>query len=148
MTPLRKKMIDDMVLRGLSERTQHRYVEAVAGLAKFYKRRPDTLGEEQVQRYLLHLRQERGLSASSTNVTLHALRFFFHKTLRREPASFQLPSAREPSKLPEILSRSEVMRRTPLAIPKTAVQKGRLKDRFHPLNQRLLTYPVENGRNA
>ncbi len=92
MTPLRKKMIDDMVLRGLSERTQHRYVEAVAGLAKFYKRSPDTLGDEQVQRYLLHLRQERGLSASSTNVTLHALRFFFHKTLRREPASFQLSS--------------------------------------------------------
>ena len=85
MTPLRKKMIDDMVLRGLSERTQQRYVDAVAGLAKFYKRGPDTLGDEEVQRYLLHLRQERGLSASSTNVTLHALRFLFHKTLRREP---------------------------------------------------------------
>jgi site-specific recombinase XerD len=110
MTPLRKKMIDDMVLRGLSERTQQRYVGAVAGLAKFYKRGPDTLGDEEVQRYLLHLRQERGLSASSTNVTLHALRFFFHKTLRREPVIFQLPSAREPSKLPEILSRGELTR--------------------------------------
>jgi site-specific recombinase XerD len=110
MTPLRKKMIDDMVLRGLSERTQQRYVDAVAGLAKFYRRSPDTLGDEEVQRYLLHLRQERGLSASSTNVTLHALRFFFHKTLRREPATFQLPSAREPAKLPEILSRGEVSR--------------------------------------
>ena len=110
MTPLRKKMIDDMVLRGLSERTQQRYVDAVAGLAKFYKRDPDTLGDEEVQRYLLHLRQERGLSASSTNVTLHALRFLFHKTLRREPVTFQLPSAREPSKLPEILSRGEVSR--------------------------------------
>ena len=110
MTPLRKKMIDDMVLRGLSEQTQQRYVDAVAGLAKHYKRSPDTLNDEAVQRYLLHLRQERGLSASSTNVTLHALRFFFHKTLRQEPARFQLPSAREPSKLPEILSRSEITR--------------------------------------
>ena len=52
----------------------------------------------------------RGLSASSTNVTLHALRFFFHKTLRREPATFQLPSAREPSKLAEIFGRGEVSR--------------------------------------
>ncbi len=34
MTPLRKKMIADMVLRGLSERTQQRYMDAVAGLAK------------------------------------------------------------------------------------------------------------------
>jgi site-specific recombinase XerD len=110
MTPLRKKMIDDMVLRGLSERTQQRYVDAVAGLAKFYNSSPDTLNDEQVQRYLLHLRQERGLSASSANVTVHALRFFFHKTLRREPATFQLPCAREPSKLPEILSQSEVAR--------------------------------------
>ena len=110
MTPLRKRMIDDMVLRGLSERTEQRYVGAVAGLAKFYKRGPDTLGDEEVQRYLLHLRQERGLSASSTNVTLHALRFFFHKTLRREPMTFQLPSAREPLKLPEILSREEMTR--------------------------------------
>ena len=66
MTPLRKKMIDDMVLRGLSERTQRRYVDAVAGLAKFYNCSPDTLNDEQVQRYLLHLRQERGLSASSS----------------------------------------------------------------------------------
>ena len=110
MTPLRKKMIDDLVLRGLSERTQRRYADAVAGLAKFYNCSPDTLNDEQVQRYLLHLRQERGLSASSTNVTVHALRFFFHKTLRREPAAFQLPAAREPSKLPQILSQTEVAR--------------------------------------
>jgi hypothetical protein len=61
-------------------------------LAKFYKRSPDTPGDEEVQRYLLHLCQVRGLSASSTNVTLHALRIFFHKTLRREPVTFQLPT--------------------------------------------------------
>ena len=54
------------------------------------------------------------------------------------PASLKL--------LPHLAHR--IMRRTPLAIPKAAVQKLRLKDRLHPLNQRLLANPIENGRNA
>ena len=36
MTPLRKKMIDDMVVRGLSDHTIKSYIQAVTGLARHY----------------------------------------------------------------------------------------------------------------
>ncbi|MFQ5592394.1 MAG: tyrosine-type recombinase/integrase [Phycisphaerae bacterium] len=110
MTPLRKKMIDDMVLRGLAKSTQQAYVHAVADLAKFHGRSPAGLGSQDVQRYLLHLYQDRGMAAMSCNRVLFGLRFFYHETLGWERTSFRLPCAREPSKLPEILSREEVLR--------------------------------------
>ena len=110
MTPLRKKMINDMTLRGLSNSTQYAYSHAVIGLATFYKRSPDQLTDQDVQRYLLHLYQDRGLAPMTCNRVLYGLRFFYHKTLGRERATFQLPCARLPSKLPEILSREEVQR--------------------------------------
>jgi len=68
MTPLRKKMIDDMKLRGFSPRTQDSYIDAVAGLAKFFYRSPDKLSKENVQAYLLYLMEDRELSWSACNI--------------------------------------------------------------------------------
>jgi len=110
MTPLRKQMIDDMVVRGLAEQTQSAYLRAVAGLSQFYRRRPDTLSEREIQHYLVHLHKERGLAPMSCNQVLHGLRFFYHQTLRRERIELRLPCARRPLTLPEILSREEVVR--------------------------------------
>jgi len=110
MSPLRKQMQADMVLRGLAPRTQEAYLAAVAGLARHYGRSPDQLTEEDVQRYLLHLIEERKLAWASTNQTACALRFFFHVTLKRPDASFLIPSRKAPAKLPEILSRGEIDR--------------------------------------
>ena len=110
MSPLRKQMQADMVLRGLAPRTQAAYLAAVAGLARHYGRSPDQLTEEDVQRYLLHLIEERLLAWASTNQTACALRFFFHVTLKRPEASFRIPSRKAPAKLPEILSRGKVDR--------------------------------------
>ena len=55
MKPLRQKMLDDMKLRRLAPKTQDAYVDAVAGLARYYNQSPDLLGKEEIQRYLLHL---------------------------------------------------------------------------------------------
>ena len=51
MTKLRQQFIQELVLRGLSERTQEVYIHQVYHLAKYYRQAPDTLTEEQV-RYL------------------------------------------------------------------------------------------------
>ena len=110
MSPLRQQMQADMVLRGLAPRTQAAYLAAVAGLARHYGRSPDQLTEEDVQRYLLHLIEERQLAWASTNQTACALRFFFHVTLKRPDASLLIPSRKAPAKLPDILSRGEVDR--------------------------------------
>ena len=58
MTPLRARMIEDMKLAGLAERTQEVYLQAVRGLAERYDRSPDQLTEEEVRRYLLGVREQ------------------------------------------------------------------------------------------
>ncbi len=37
MTPLRKRMVNDMTVRGLTENTMRLYLHSVSGLARYYK---------------------------------------------------------------------------------------------------------------
>lgn len=110
MTALRQQMENDMVLRGMAVRTRQSYIEAVRGLAKFYRRSPDAISVEAVQSYLLHLLQERGLSYSTCNLITNGLRFFYRITLGRSETEFCLPRPKTPQRLPEILSREEIER--------------------------------------
>ena len=59
MTPLRQKMIDAMLMRGMSPRTQRSYLMAVTELAKYYHRSPDQLSGEELQAFFLALVKER-----------------------------------------------------------------------------------------
>jgi integrase/recombinase XerD len=110
MTPLRQQMTDAMVLRGFALRTQEAYLAAVVALAKFYRRPPDTLTAEQLQAYLLHLIREKKLAYSSVNQVSCALRFLFGSVLRQADVRFDIPMAKVPKRLPQILSRGEVAR--------------------------------------
>jgi len=110
MGALRKQMDADMVVRGMSVRTRESYLAAVAGLAKYYGRSPEQVSEAEVQRYLLHLMEERKLAWSSCNIAVSGLRFLYHTTLKRREAQFDIPRARAPQKLPQILSREEIAR--------------------------------------
>ena len=109
MTPLRKKMVDDMVVRGLAENTIKSYILAVRGLARHYGRSPDSIEPREVQNYLLHL-HERGLAWSSCNSYLLGIRFFYRITLGVPDPHFYVPGAKQPKRLPEILSREEIVR--------------------------------------
>ena len=108
MGALRKQMDGDLVVRGMAVRTREAYLGAVAGLAKYYGRRPDRVSEAEVQKYLLHLIEERKLAWSSCNVAAQGLKFFYRVTLKRSEAQFVIPRARQPQKLPQILSREEI----------------------------------------
>lgn len=110
MTPLRRKMIDNMKLRGFAPNTQEAYVAAVAGLTKYYKESPDKLDTERVQRYLLYLMEERKLSWNSCNVVAAGLRFFYTETLKWHPTAIFIPPRKTRTQLPEILSRQELER--------------------------------------
>ena len=83
MGELRNRMVRDMEVRNFALRTIEAYVADVKGLARYYNRRPDQLSDEQVQRYLLHLRTERKLSVSTCNQVHCALKFFYEVTVRR-----------------------------------------------------------------
>ena len=68
MTPLRKKMVDDITVRGLAENTIRTYILAVKELASHYGRSPDCIEPREVQEYLLHPARKARLS------TAHAAR--------------------------------------------------------------------------
>jgi integrase/recombinase XerD len=110
MGELRDRMVREMEVRRFSGRTIEAYVAGVRGLAKYYRRAPDLLGDEEVHRYLLFVREQRGLSASTCNQIRAALRFFYQVTLRRPQAALTVPPMRREQKLPAILSREEVAR--------------------------------------
>jgi len=110
MSELRTRMIRDMALRGFSPRTHESYIAAVVRLAKYYKRAPDQLSNEEVQAYLAYLIQERKLSWSTCSQAAHAFRFLYHVTLGHPPTAFHVPAPKQPQKLPELLSREDVWR--------------------------------------
>lgn len=107
MTPLRKRMIDDMKLRNFSPLTQTAYAGAVAQFARHFGVSPDRLGQAEVRQYLLEL-VKRGVSWSKYNITLCALRFLYHVTLGREGLLQGIPCPKEQKRLPVVLSREEV----------------------------------------
>ena len=97
MTPLRKRMIDDMIAAGLSANTQAAYLRAVRGLAKHYLRSPDQLSEAEVRGYLLHLRDQRGV-AHGTFQPYHAgIQFLYVRTLDRDWSLFSKKESARPS---------------------------------------------------
>lgn len=108
MTPLRRRMIEAMQLRGLSERTQDTYTRAVRQLAEHYGVSPDQLTEEEVRQYLLFLHTERRLSRASCTIALCALKFFYAHTLQRPWAILDIVRSAKGQKLPVVLSPAEV----------------------------------------
>lgn len=110
MTALRQQMIEDLRLRGYSERTVGSYVSWVARLAKHFAAPPDRLTEDQLRSYLLHLTGERRLAPASLTVALSSLRFFYEQTLGRRWTILDVARPRREKKLPVVLSRAEVWR--------------------------------------
>lgn len=110
MTLLRQQLIEELVLRGLSERTQEAYVHQVYQLAKFYRLSPDKLSEQQVRQYLFHLASERQLAASTVNQAVNAFRFLYGRVLRRDLEVLRqaLPHGRKSIRRPEVFSTGEL----------------------------------------
>jgi site-specific recombinase XerD len=109
MSPLRRRMIEDMTIRKFAPKTQHDYVQRVKNFAAFLGRSPDTASFEDVRRYQLHL-AERGAGVPSLNQSVATLRFFFRVTLKRHDILEHTHFIREPRKLPVVLSPEEVAR--------------------------------------
>jgi integrase/recombinase XerD len=84
MTELRRRMIQELQLRGYSERTVQAYVHPVAQLARHYGTSPDRLTEEQVRDYLQHLTQVPKVSPSTHTIALCGIKFFYQHTLGRD----------------------------------------------------------------
>jgi site-specific recombinase XerD len=109
ISPLRRRMIEDMTIRKLAPKTQASYIRAVRNFTIFLGRSPDQASAEDLRHYQLHLASS-GVTVPSQNATVTALRFFFTVTLARGEVTDRMPFVREPRKLPVVLSPEEVAR--------------------------------------
>lgn len=110
MTPLRKRMIEDLRVRGLSEHTIDSYVGAVARFARHFSSPPEHLTAEHIRAFQVHLITERQVSPATLNVYTSAIRFFYSVTLGRDLDIRTIPYAKTPKKLPSVLTQDEVVR--------------------------------------
>jgi integrase/recombinase XerD len=109
ISPLRRRLIEDMAIRRLSPKTQLHYIRHVKRFADFLGRSADKATPEDVHRYQLWLASI-GTTVPTVNVSATALRFFFKVTLRRHDLAEEVVSTREPRRLPVVLSPEEVAR--------------------------------------
>jgi integrase/recombinase XerD len=107
MTQLRQKMIRAMDLRNLSDHTKRAYLTAVKGLVKHYQESPEKITEEQIEDYLLYLKNEKGNAPSSCIGVLTGLRFFYQNILEKE-ISVDFSLTQKPQKLPTVLTKEQI----------------------------------------
>ena len=93
MTPLRKKMSQDLRLRGLSPNTHDQYVGCVRVYATYHGKSPAELGQEHVRDFLLHM-QGLGRAKSTLVVYWCALKFLYAVTLGRPEVMKGVPRAK------------------------------------------------------
>jgi site-specific recombinase XerD len=109
VSPLRQRMIEDMVARKLNPHTQRSHLSSCKRFAAWLKRSPDTATPDEVRRFQLHL-IESGASICNRNRIMTGVRFLFRVTLRRHDLAAEVWHIKEPQKLPPVLSREEVKR--------------------------------------
>ncbi len=108
ISPLQKRMVEDMCLFHYSPRTQDSYVRSVSLLARYYNRSPDLLNDEEIRAYFVYLTCKRKLARSTITIALSGIKFFYEKTLKRNWSLTGVPVPKRNKFLPVILSRAEV----------------------------------------
>ena len=109
MSPLRRRMLEDLQIRNYSPHTIEGYLRYVAQFAKHLGTSPDRLGPEPIRTYQLHLLHTHA-SESIFIQTVCALRFLYETTLGRPWMVDFIPYPKKPKTLPVILSRDESRR--------------------------------------
>ncbi len=107
ISPLRARMIEDMRIRGMGEKSQKAQIRAIKDFARFLGHSPDTAAPEELRADQLHM-TDAGVTASTFNVRIVALRFFFDMTCGREDMKRYMPFRTQPRKLPVVFSVEEV----------------------------------------
>ncbi len=107
ISPLRARMIEDMRIRGMSEKSQKAHIRALRDFAAFLGRSPDTATPDELRVYQLHM-TDTEVTPSVYNARITALRFFFGMTCNREDMKKYMQFRTEPRKLPIVLSFEEV----------------------------------------
>ena len=108
MTSLRKRMIDELRLRNLSEVTARLYVGGVQRFSRYFGRSPEQLGPEEIREFLLHLVHDTKATPSTIQLYRSALKFLYVNTLKRPWFDDDVARIKRRPKLPTVLSAEEI----------------------------------------
>jgi site-specific recombinase XerD len=108
ISPLRRRMIEDMTVRGFGEKTQSDYIRHVKNFTIFLGRSPDMAEGEDLRKFQVRQR-EQGVQPPTMNGAVAALRFFFTTTCDRPDMARHLRLVKQPQKLPVVLTTDEVL---------------------------------------
>jgi site-specific recombinase XerD len=108
MDTLREQMIKDLQLKGITPRTQKKYLREVNNLSTYFGKSPEELGEKEVKEYLLHLLEDRKLSRGTYKNYAAGIKFLYTTTLNRAEVVEKIRYPKAPKKLPVVLDLAEV----------------------------------------
>jgi integrase/recombinase XerD len=108
MTTLRRRMREDLQLRGLAPKTHQCYVAAVHQLAQHDRRAPDQLSEEELRQSCLFLLNETNVAESTFRIHFYGIKFLYETTLQRPWPVLTRVRPRKSQQLPVVLSPQEV----------------------------------------
>ena len=110
MGELKESMRRELRLRNYSYRTIKAYLQHLTGFTRYFRKSPAEMGNKEIMQYLVHLSEDRNISASYRNQAISALKFFYKRVLNRKIEIEDLPRPKKESKLPAVLSKEEVNR--------------------------------------
>lgn len=108
LSPLAQKMLSDLQLAGLGERTQESYLRSVRKFAQWLAQAPDQATENDLRRYLLHIKNDQQWEGNSLRVAYAGIKFFYTHTCMRDWSTLQKLRVPRQTKLPAVLSVQEV----------------------------------------
>jgi integrase/recombinase XerD len=108
MDELREQMMKDLQLKGITPRTQRKYLREATNLSNYFGKSPVELGEKEVKEYLVHLLEDRKLSRGTYRNYVAGIKFLYKTTLNREEVVEKIRYPKAKKKLPVVLDLSEI----------------------------------------
>lgn len=114
MDTLREQMMKDLQLKGITPRTQKRYLREIGIMADYFDKPLEELAEKEVKDYLVHMLESRKLSRGTYRGYVAGIKFLYKTTLNREEVVEKIKYPKAKKTLPVVLDLAEV--RTMLSV--------------------------------
>jgi integrase/recombinase XerD len=108
MGKLRDQMKMELELKNYAPKTIKAYLGHMEAYTRLFMKSPAEMGEDEVRKYLHHLKTVKKVSTSNINIAYWALHFFYVKTLHRDWKVEKIPRPKKEKKLPVVLAQEEV----------------------------------------
>jgi integrase/recombinase XerD len=110
LTPLTRRMAEDMQIRNLALRTIDSYTYQIDKFVQYFQQPAEQLGPEEIRQYQIYLVNDKKAGWSQFNQAVCALRFLYRVTIPRDWHIQMIPFGKRPKKLPLVLGHEQATR--------------------------------------